>query len=262
MDAETQRNLDLAKEAFGRRRSDLAETFLRRVLAREPRHAWAVTALSAAMRSQRRYPEALEQAQLALRLYPVSGYAHITLAIVLAIVEEREPALRHGFEALRLLPEFPRHYRLVANILHELERYEEAIEMAKTGLSLRADYVPLQRQLAASLAGIGRRDESMAVLENVFRTEPNEPETFCAAAWAAWLLKEPATAVHHARHALSLKPTSADAHGLLGLALMELDQPAEAAVHLEECLKLNPYDKRVRAALEHVAGTIASGLPE
>ena len=204
------------------------------------------------MRFQGRYPEAIEQARAAVQLYPASGYAHITLAMVLATVEDFEPAWKHGAEALRLLPEFARHYRLLANILHELERYDEAIDMARAGLLLRADNMPLQRQLAACLAGAGRREEAMAVMADVFRAEPNEYGTFFAAAWVAWLLRDPLAAIEQARQALALKPTSADSHGLLGLALLDLNQSPEAAVHLDESLRLNPFSKRVRAARARV----------
>ena len=253
MDAEARRQIDLAKEAFGRRRSDLAEGFIRNALAREPDYEWAVISLSAALRYQRKYPGALEQARLAIRRFPASGYAHITLATILAVVEENEEALAHGREALRLMPQHPRHYGLLANVLFELGRFDEAIDIAYAGLAIRADHPQLLRVMAIALAGAGRKRAAIAVLADVVRGEPAECYTFVAAAWVALLVSEPVLAIEHARQALILKPTSADAHGVLGLAMLELNDPAQAGVHLNESHRLNPYGKRIRRALDRLS---------
>jgi tetratricopeptide (TPR) repeat protein len=60
-------------------------------------------------------------------------------------------------------------------------------------------------------------------------------------------------AVAHYNAALRLNPNYAKAHNNLGLALIQMDRPAEARHHFEEALRLYPGYEDARRNLEETA---------
>ena len=249
MDAETARHNQLAREAFGRNRPDLAELSLRRLLAREPRQAWGMAALAASLHHQRRYEEAMEQARRAVTTFPTYGYAHFTLGVVLAITEDMDGSLQHGLEAIRLAPSRARYYGLPAVLYNELEQFPQAVQVLRDGLAIEPDNRPLQRLFASALAGCGDVTAARAVVAEVFRVAPDDAGTYLNAGMVDWRLGELPGAERNLRQVLARNPLSYDAHGILGQVLLKAGRASEAAFHLRESLRLNPYTRRVQVAL-------------
>jgi Flp pilus assembly protein TadD len=59
-------------------------------------------------------------------------------------------------------------------------------------------------------------------------------------------------ALPHVRRAADLQPDNADTRHVLGVILLDLRRPAEAAGQFEAALELNPAHPGARAGLEHI----------
>ncbi len=250
MDAETQRNHHLAREALKRNRWDLAEPLLRKVLAREPRESWSLTALAATMRALHRFDEAVEQARLAVRFHPNYAYAHFTLATVLTLRDELEEGLSHGLEAIKLLPSRVRYYQCPACTHYELDQFKESAGIARDGLALEADNHGLQLCLAIALAGAGEIGGADDVLSLAMGTAPGNPSTLFAAGWVRLLASDLVAAELFFRQALAISPNLPEVHGGLGLVMLRSGRISDSIERLQESLCVNPYPRRFRLALD------------
>jgi tetratricopeptide (TPR) repeat protein len=137
---------------------------------------------------------------------PSAWLAHNNLANVLAARGEREAAVAHFAEALRLKPDYAEAHYNWGMALALAGRLPEAVSHYEAALRLRPDSAVMQEKLGNALVNLGR----------------------------------PEKAAVHFRKALELDPASAEAEANLGVALAQLGRIPEAISHAEAALRIDP----------------------
>ncbi len=137
---------------------------------------------------------------------PSAWLAHNNLANFLAARGEREAAMGHFAEALRLKPDYAEAHYNWGLALALAGRLPEAVSHYEAALRLRPDSAVMQEKLGNALVNLGRPEEAMV----------------------------------HYRKALELDPGSAEAEANLGVALVQLGRIPEAIGHAEAALRIDP----------------------
>jgi tetratricopeptide (TPR) repeat protein len=210
-----------------------------------------------------RLDDAVAEYQAALRLKPDYAEAHNNLANAWSAMPGRlDDAISEYRETLRLTPgNAEAHYNLGLALSREPGRLDEAVAQYREAIRLKPGYVEAHDDLGAALSAMpGRTDDAIAEYREALRLDPA-----FAPGWrnlgAAWfnLGKIPA-AVDAFREVLRLKPDSADAHYVLGLALSRTPGGLEEAIaQYREALRLAPGDPGAQKAL--AAALARAGTP-
>ncbi len=137
---------------------------------------------------------------------PSAWLAHNNLANFLVARGEREAALGHFAEAVRLKPDYAEAHYNWGLALALAGRLPEAVSHYEAALRLRPDSAVMQEKLGNALVNLGRPEE----------------------------------AIVRYRKALELDPRSAEAEANLGVALMQLGRIPEAIGHAEAALRIDP----------------------
>jgi TolB-like protein/Tfp pilus assembly protein PilF len=137
---------------------------------------WAHYALGCADLLTRKFEDSLANLTVALHLNPSFALAQAVYGLALAYCGHWEKADLAARRALRLSPHdpFSALYYGVASYAQFLGRhYEEAIQLARTAIRLRSDYVGGHRLLTAAAAMAGQVDVAAGALQELRRTQPN-----------------------------------------------------------------------------------------
>ncbi len=115
----------------------------------------------------------------ALSCNPSHVAARARLATPLACTGRPAEAVQAAELALRLSPRDPRMNVWLSGLSlshYLLGDYEAAVAAARRSLALRPNWAPVHHSLAASLAQLGRRDEAAEVFGRLIRLEPDAVE--------------------------------------------------------------------------------------
>ena len=236
-----------------RREYQAAEENYRSVLAIKPDHAVALSLLAGVLSARHKFDEALQIAQESVQRTPNLLNPNLLLGVVLARMERHEPAIECAHTVLKLKPGSALAYRLLSSIYLDLEDFEKAREAVQQAIAI--DSGPeTTRLLAIALAGLGQRAEAMEAIESSLRDEPDYCNSHAMAAYTFYLLKDYQRGEFHYRKALELDAETQECLGWLGLMLIELGRIEEARPMLGKSLAMNPYQRRVRAALQAMPG--------
>jgi adenylate cyclase len=141
-------------------------------VADDPRNPQAHFALGSARYHTGQIEAALLDLEAAIRLNPSHAAAHANSAFIYNYLDQPERALQFVRMAFQLSPADLRQfiwYTAVAGAYYLAGAYDQAIEAGQRGLSLRPDYLPTARYVAASLGQLGRRAEA-GKFEGLLRT--------------------------------------------------------------------------------------------
>lgn len=243
----------MGQAALSLRKMDLrlAEQQYRRVLEIDPTHNLAPALLAGAIGAQKRFDEALEIGRDALDQQPESLLPRIIFGALLNDMERYEEAIACAQKALELHPEAAEPHRLLAMIYVDMENYPEGLQEIVKALAII--YEPSGRRiLASALAGLGRREEATRIIEAELREDPNGYFSHAAVGRAFYLLKDYDLAESHYSRAMDLDISKLNCHGRLGLVYFDQGRITDARPLLEKAIALNPYQRRVRAALAEI----------
>jgi tetratricopeptide (TPR) repeat protein len=242
--------------SFRKRQFQLAEAQYRRVTELAPQHPAASAMLAAAIGAQHRFDEALNLARGAADQNPEKPVCKIVLAELLSETEQFEEACSIARGVAELQPESYLPHLAMASIYLNMEKYADALEEAEKARAMHPE--PLTRRaLAVALAGAGDRERANEEIELVLKEEPEVFSSHLAAGWAYYLLHEFAEAELHLSRAKEMDVSGVGCDGLLGLVYLALEKPEQAAPLLENYYTRNPYQRRVREALQQIKGGIA-----
>jgi tetratricopeptide (TPR) repeat protein len=239
------------------RQLQLAEAQYRRILEINPEHSSASALLAAAIGAQYRFDEALPMARAAAEKWPKLLIPRLMFPAILSEMERHEEAIDEITVAFELNPNSAELHRLLAAVYIDLEDYVKAFEIVEKGLAIKEEPI-IKRKLAVTLAGLGRREESISVIEAALREDPDYYVSQGLTGYTYYLLKDYERAESHYRRAMELDASGLGCHGKLGLVYFDQGRIAEARPLLEKSIALNPYQRRVRAALAEIASE--SGL--
>src|SRR5262249_50846469 len=119
------------------------------------------------------------------------------------------------------------------------KRWQEAIECYRAA---RALHPHLGIILASALREVGRAAEAEAILRDLMRQQPDNPELYFHHGNALYEQKKPDAAVTVYRQAIALKPDDAKVYNSLGLALHAQKKLDEAEAAYRQAIALKPDD--------------------
>ncbi len=178
-------------------------------------HAEAHDVLGVKLFQAGKVPEAIEQYQQALRLYPGYAKAHLNLGIALGQTGRVQEEIEQYQQALRLYPDYAKAHRNLGIALEQRGRVQEAIEQYQQALRLNPNDAEMHNNLGTTLARTGRATE----------------------------------AIEHFEEAVRINPDYVEAHFNLGAALEQTGKVREAITHYEQALRLKPDFTEARGAL-------------
>lgn len=173
-------------------------------------------------------------------------------------MEQHEEAAAVAREANELDPRSALPHRILCGVYLDLEEHTVALTCAQTASTLKRD-PETDRLIALALAGLGQDREAVATIEAGLLHEPELCSTHEVAARVFFLVKQFDRAEVHFRKALELDPINMDCLGWLGLTCLQQGRKEEALPLLEKSIAINPYQRRVRAALAAIAANGEDG---
>ncbi len=140
--------------------------YAKQAVAANDHDSWALANLAWANLFRRRWDDALAPAERAIELNPSFAPALVARGLVLDLAHGRtEEGIADILAAMRLSPRdmmMPMWLATLGIAYFNVERYEEAAETARRATQLAPDFPTGHRQLAASLAMMGRMEEATA----------------------------------------------------------------------------------------------------
>jgi adenylate cyclase len=148
-----------------------ADELVSRALAIDPKAYAAHFAKAEVLQGQRRFEEAIGEAELALSLNPSFVNAYSALSTANSFLGRPEKAIDYADKAIRLSPRDP---LLFAFYLEKgfasalLQRDDQAIEWLQRSIAVAPEWPLPQAMLAAALAATGREREAHETLQRYF----------------------------------------------------------------------------------------------
>ncbi len=192
---------------------------------------------------QERYTDAQQIAERALGLDPNSGAAHLQRGLALYAQGQNEEAIAALQQALALAPSAEIYYHL-AELYHDSEIFEPALEAVNQALALQPDWIDAMAQKGAILRRLERNEEALQLLDDALAENPEWPWAHAERGAVLSNLDRNEEALEAFRKAVSLAPDYPFANVQLGILLMLLDRDMEALPILKHALTLSP-DNRI-----------------
>lgn len=124
--------------------------------------------------SRREFDKASQEADLAVTARPSCPAAYSLKASVLIYLGRPNDAIEHAQYALRLTPVHPpMHSAILANAYYGSQRYEEAVEAAKTAIELDESRVDPYLFLSASNIALDHEEEGRRAAQRVLNLKPD-----------------------------------------------------------------------------------------
>jgi Flp pilus assembly protein TadD len=158
---------------------------------------------------------AIDEYRAALELQPADAKTHNNLALALEQRGQTADAVTHLRQAVALDPAYANAHNNLANALAETGHADEALAHHREAISLEPGNALARANLAITLGHLDRVDEGIAVM----------------------------------RDALQIDPRQAEWHFILGVMLMQAQQPAGAQEQFSAAIAIDPSHERARAAL-------------
>ena len=184
---------------------------------------------------QGKNPEAMASLQKALQLDSEVPEAQVAMGRLLGQAGGDLPGAEASTrEAIRLWPNFAQAHVNLAVFLFQQNRVEEADYHFKYALRLQPDYAVGHFNYGLMLKSIGRIDETAQQMHAAVRADPNH----AGAHEALGELNEPGGKIEEAikeySAAVRIRPQFSQAQLELGMDLVKVGSPKEAAEHLTQ----------------------------
>jgi tetratricopeptide (TPR) repeat protein len=216
-----------------------AQLCCRQALATEPRHAASLHLMGLISLHAKQYDHALEWIARAIGQDPRPEYL-ASLATTLQQQGRREEALKACDKAVQLKPDDAELWKLMGNILLELERYDQALLSFQHVLKLNPRHQDAAYKTGVLLNQAGRFEEAVAHLDLCDGVLPNHAPTLQARARALYNLKRFEAALADNRRAIKLDPGNADTCNNIGICLQSLGREEEALSWFDQALDRLP----------------------
>jgi protein O-mannosyl-transferase len=166
--------------------------------------------------------------------------AHNNLGNALHKKGQRDEAIAHYQEAIRLNPGFALAHDNLGNALDEKGEADEAIRHFQEAIRLKPDYAEAHYNLGNALGRKGQRDEAIAQYQEAIRLNPDSALPHNNLGIALGENGAIDEAIRQFREAVRLEPANAEAWNNLGVAFASKGQLDEAIRHFQEALRLKP----------------------
>jgi len=154
---------------------------------------------------------------------------------------------------IELTPDQPEVYRGLAGVLRKAGRLEEAEVQYRQALRMDPTHSRARTDLASMLLSIGRQEDALAVYREGVQASPADTDARYTLALALLSRTAPQTrrsdieeAIQHLQRVVIDRPSLAEAHYNLGVAVFMSGRPADALLHIRESIRLAPDDPQAR----------------
>ena len=230
------------KLAFSAKRySEAAEAFERAIKA-NPEDADARVNLAAALGQLHNYKEAINQLREAIRLAPEDVTAHFNLGSLLANSGDYREAITHFRFVVEKNPEDIQAHLALANGFLKEKQFENAIRHYKATLSLEPGLTWGWIDLSSALSSTGQDAEALNVLEEAYSRLPNDGHVIHAL--ARLLATSPDLSLRQGKRALELAlkvfqaAENIEYARTVAFAYAELNQCDKAVEWMEKAIEL------------------------
>ncbi len=135
-----------------------------------------LVAISNSLSTETAQPVRLDILRALAESHSKSAHAHLHVAGISRVEGKMDDALAAVRRASELLPEWPDAIVLHADILHELERTEEAVALLRRALEKPIQKASRLRQMLADLLNsLGRQAEARAEFARLLESDPSNP---------------------------------------------------------------------------------------
>ena len=132
-------------------------------------------------------------------------------------------------------------YTALANVYAKTGQFEKAMAAQKKALSLDPTSSYVNALSGLTLYNMGKFKEAIRFIKKAIRINPKHPGWYLHALGTSYFWTgQYEQAIAALKKRVSLKPSNADAHAFLGIALIASGKPQEAIAMLDKALSLNP----------------------
>lgn len=199
-------HLERARLLLAQSRPAEAEREVMLALAAEPNDASALALLALTRANQGKNQAALPPAEEAVGLAPDRPYLHYVRAFVLHRMDRDDDAFVAVHEALRLDPQDPNIFALLAAIELARRKWPAALEAAEAALAIEPEHIEAANLRSMALVRLGRRAEAMQTVESALQRDPDNAVSHANQGWKCLHRNDPRQAQEHFREALRLEP--------------------------------------------------------
>lgn len=200
---------------------------------------WHVS-LADELRDQRKYDQALEETENALRLDPQLILAHFKLGEIFEASGKWDDAAREFGKWLEWRPGDADGHNRLGGVLKRQGLYERAFSEYSEALRLRPDFAEVHNNWGVALQGMGQLEAAILHYSEAVRLKPDFAEAHTNWGVALAGAGRPRESIPHYEQALRLKPNLAAVHNNLGSALEGLGEIQQAIAHYELAVRLKP----------------------
>ena len=175
-------------------------------LSEQPESVIALVVLALSRSAQKKGPAALADAERAVGLAPDDAYVHFVRGFILHRLDRQDAARSALNESLRLDPQNPDAFSLLAAIELNASNWAAALTAAEQALTLNPEHVEAANFRAMALVGLGRKDEATAAVDFALHREPDNALSHANQGWNYLHRNEPRRAQEFFREALRLDP--------------------------------------------------------
>ena len=199
-------HVDRARMLMTQSKFELAERELRQALSQDSGNSEAHALLAFCLVERDAYDDATFEAQQAVVEQPNEALGFRALAHVMFRRNRLKEAQEAIEQAIRLEPWHPSNFGQLSAIAFQQSRWREALDAAEQGLQCDPEDVECTNLRAMALVKLGRRDEAGATIDAALAKEPDNAVTHANQGWTLLHGREPAKAAEHFREALRLDP--------------------------------------------------------
>ncbi len=209
-----------------------------------PGFAWAHANLGAVLAFQKKFRQAIEHYDLALRANPHDSRTMVNKAICLLMLGRVDEAVELCRQALKIPPVFATTHQYLAVGLALQGRIDEALEHYRKAVELDPSLGTAYSNMARVLLASNRLDEALAAIEKAVRLEPDRYQLRYLAGLLCLDLQRPAAARDHLLEYLRHQPEDWRAQTALGEAYNALHDVPHAVAALSRSVSLNERQPR------------------
>lgn len=199
-------HLERARLLLAQSRPAEAEREVMQALTTEPPDAHALSLLALSRIEQGKRDSALQAARDAISLAPDVAHYHFIHAEVLHRLDRPDDAFRAVQEALRLDPNDADNFALLAAIELSRRDWPKSLAASEQALTLNAEHVTAINLRSIALVRLGRKTEAMAAVDFALNREPENAFSHANQGWNQLHRNQPRQAQEHFREALRLNP--------------------------------------------------------
>lgn len=145
-----------------------------------------------------------------MKVDPENKTAHFMLANVLRDEGKLDEAIEHYRQALRIWPAYERAHNNLGNVLADQGKLDEAIEHYETAIKIAPQFAEAHNNLAVSLMEKGQMDAAIHHFQQTLKLKPDDAEAYYNLANALTMQGKLEEAVEHYLQALQIFPHHAE----------------------------------------------------